>query len=270
MYLRWQMKLCRMIVWICVFACDRAGERGGNKARKHKQDRDRRETDKKLGEIWKQQTAADSVWKSNIHYVCFTGTGSQNTVGDLSQPAEEPRALPEAYNKKTFHAMWPAWDFFVSQSFAKFILLICQKGYIPVVRVLCCCCCCCCLLCYFSIRLHSFHLCWLQMRLLSTGVTLWALLKLQWTAEVWRIFRKAERCRFASCNEGNDCKFNWIIAFVYNSNIPFCHETKNSSMQLAKHAPCNYNVSGLNVACFLILWLWLKLRLSFFIVWVIM
>lgn len=77
---------------------------GENKARKHK-DRDRRETDKKLGEIWRQQTEPVSVWKSSIHYVCFTGASSQNAVGDLSQPAEEPRALPEAYNKKTFHAM---------------------------------------------------------------------------------------------------------------------------------------------------------------------
>ncbi len=42
------------------------------------------------------QAAPDSVWKSNIHYVSFGGAGSQNAAGDLSQSAEERRALPEA------------------------------------------------------------------------------------------------------------------------------------------------------------------------------
>lgn len=47
------------------------------------------------GEIWRLQTPG-SAWKSNIHYVCSAGAGSQNAVGDLRQPAEKPRALPEA------------------------------------------------------------------------------------------------------------------------------------------------------------------------------
>lgn len=54
------------------------------------------DTRQKVGEIWRLQAAPDSVWNSNIHYVCFTGAGSQNAVGDLSQSAEKPRALPEA------------------------------------------------------------------------------------------------------------------------------------------------------------------------------
>lgn len=48
------------------------------------------------GEIWRLQAAPDSVWTSNVHYVCFSGAGIQSSVGDRSQAAEKPMALPEA------------------------------------------------------------------------------------------------------------------------------------------------------------------------------
>ncbi len=87
--------------------CERGKERGGKKQSEITQKEiekarggggGRRETDnrQKVGEIWRLQAAPDSVWKSNIHYVCSSGAGSQSAVGDLSQSAEKPRALPEA------------------------------------------------------------------------------------------------------------------------------------------------------------------------------
>lgn len=80
-----------------------------------------------------------------------------------------------------------------------------------------------------------------------------ALLNLQEEAELCRFERRVKRCCLAQCKAENHCTFNWIIAFINNSNLPFCHKRENSSMQLAKHIPCNYNISGLNVASSLIL-----------------
>lgn len=79
-----------------------------------------------IWEIWRLQAAPGSVWKANIHYVCFTGAGSRSSVGDRSQAAEKPTTLPQTwFTLQKDISPCVTWRQFivVSPTFAKFMLL---------------------------------------------------------------------------------------------------------------------------------------------------